>query len=63
MSDTDLDNRAVERIRLENLDSGVLGEYYREGSIVTEMGTDHFELIESDRIGAHVEEMVTAVRK
>ena len=62
-ADTDLDNRAVERIRLENLDSGVLGEYYREGSIVTEMGTDHFELIESDRIGAHVEEMVTAVRK
>ncbi|MGH7709967.1 MAG: alpha/beta fold hydrolase, partial [Gemmatimonadaceae bacterium] len=54
--------RLVQDIRLRNLDHGVLGPRYREGSIVTEPATEHFGLTDSELVQRHVEALLENVR-
>ncbi len=61
-SDTDMYNRGVARLKLEHVDTGMLGEQYDEASLVTEPDADHFELVELDRLMGHVEAVVGAAR-
>ena len=55
-------NRVVETLRLRNLDEGVLGERYREDSLVIEPGTDHFELAAPEHWRRHLDEIVETAR-
>jgi hypothetical protein len=54
-SDLDANRRAVAEVRLLNLDTGALGDRYREDSIVIEPDSDHFDLLDCARLGPHVE--------
>src|SRR5690606_371415 len=51
--DTDMIDGPLRELRLRNLDERILGAAYREDSIVTERGTDHFDLIGTDLILRH----------
>jgi len=61
-SDTPEENTALERIKLQNLDAGVLGEGYRPGSLVLEPHASHFDLIERDRHLGHLERLLGVLR-
>ncbi len=61
-SDSDNEKRGVEQLRLDNLDTGVLGEHYREDSIVIEPEADHFDLTEMTLHRRYIEEIVDALR-
>src|SRR5438067_9558531 len=58
-SDTDANRRAVAELRLLNLDSGALGDRYREDAIVIEPDADHFDLLDTARLTRHVDALVT----
>ena len=60
--DTEMLNRPLRELRLRNLDEPVFGQRYREDSIVTEPGTDHFDLVHPDVMLRHVDELVRALR-
>lgn len=53
---------AVQKLRLQNLDTGILGDRYREDSIISETGAAHFDLMNPDRVLRHVDEMVAILR-
>ncbi len=57
-SDTEANRRAVAEVRLLNLDSGALGDRYREDSIVVEPDADHFDLLDTARLTRHVDALV-----
>jgi len=57
-SDTDANRRAVAELRLLNLDSGALGDRYREESIVIEPDADHFDLLDTARLTRHVDALI-----
>lgn len=52
--------RLVRELRLQNLDSGVLGPSYKEESMVIETGRNHFSLLESDLIAGYLARIVAA---
>ncbi len=62
LEDTDMVNRPLRELRLRNLDEGIFGPHYREDSIVTEIGTDHFDLVGTALVLRHVEEVVADLR-
>jgi hypothetical protein len=49
----------VRDLQLRNLDEGLLGERYQEGSIITEAGTSHFDLADPSRVARHLETLVS----
>jgi len=57
-ADTEAENRAVQQLKLANLDSGVLGPRHREDAIVIQAGYDHFQLIDTALHRQHLEEML-----
>ena len=61
--DTEMLDRPLRELRLRNLDERIFGARYREDSIVTEPGTDHFDLIRPELVLRHVDEMVHALRE
>jgi hypothetical protein len=61
--DQPLYNRIVESLRLRNLDDGLLGEHYREDSLVIERGIDHFELTAPEHCRHHLDEVVQAAKR
>ncbi|MEO6331215.1 MAG: serine/threonine-protein kinase [Gemmatimonadaceae bacterium] len=54
--DTETCNRLAQQLRLRNLDEGVLGERYRDESLVIEPGADHFDLADLDRLARYIDE-------
>jgi len=60
--DSGVTSKAAQEFRLRNLDSNVLGDGYREGSIEIDPGATHFDLMKSDRLLCHIDEMVTTLR-
>jgi hypothetical protein len=60
--ETPLYTQHVQRIRLRNLDHGVLGPHYREGSIALEPATEHFGLTEPGLVQKHVDALLAEVR-
>jgi hypothetical protein len=56
--DTPMFRDLVRELQLRNLDDGLLGPQYEEGSVVTEGGTGHFDLIGPSRVEDHVQALV-----
>jgi serine/threonine protein kinase len=61
--ETEQIDRPLRELRLRNLDERILGAHYRDDSVVTEPGTDHFDLIRPDLVLRHVDAMVLALRQ
>ena len=59
-SDLDANRRAVAEVHLLNLDTGALGDAYREDSIVIEPDADHFDLLDVDRLTRNLDALVSA---
>jgi serine/threonine protein kinase len=60
---TGVTSRAAQALRLRNLDTGILGEHYREDSIVIEPDATHFDLMQPARLSRHIDEMVAKLRR
>ena len=56
--DTPMYRGLVRELHYRNLDEGLLGERYEEGSIINEAGTSHFDLVEPSRVAGHLEALV-----
>ena len=56
--DTPMFRDLVRELQLRNLDDGLLGPQYEEGSIVAEAGSSHFDLINPARVEEHVRALV-----
>jgi serine/threonine protein kinase len=56
--DTPMFRDLVREMQLRNLDEAFLGPAYEEGSIVADAGTGHFDLIDPQRVEAHVKALV-----
>lgn len=50
-------------LQLGHLDTNILGAHHRDGAILTEPGTDHFDLLAPDLVLRHVEGLVLALRE
>jgi len=50
------------RLRLENLDTGILGGEFPESVIRMSGNADHFDLMSADDVLRQVDELVTEVR-
>ena len=61
-SDDEQTRNILSRLKLENLDRGILGEEYPEDTIVVVPHTDHFELMTTDHLLGWVGELVGDVR-
>jgi hypothetical protein len=56
--DTAMYRDLVRELQLRNLDEGLLGPQYEELSVVTDAGTNHFDLIEPARVAHHIDALV-----
>jgi Protein kinase domain len=56
--DTPMYRGLVRNLQLRNLDEGLLGDRYEEGSIITEAGTGHFDLVEPARVARHLDALI-----
>jgi serine/threonine protein kinase len=54
-------NRLVREVQLQNLDLGVLGPHYREGSLLIAPDTTHFDLMRPDLVLRHIDSLVAAL--
>ena len=61
--DTAMIEPPLRALRLQNLDERIFGPRYREDSVVTESGTDHFDLNRPELVLRHVDEMVRMLRE
>ena len=53
---------ALARLKLNNLDTGILGEEFPESIITVAGDVDHFQLMGPESVAAHVDEVVTEAR-
>ncbi|HEY6290486.1 MAG TPA: protein kinase [Terriglobia bacterium] len=53
---------ALARLKLKNLDTGILGEEFPESIITVAPDVDHFQLMGPESVAAHVDEVVTEAR-
>jgi serine/threonine protein kinase len=51
----------VRNLQFGNLDDGLLGEHYQEGSLITEAGTSHFDLADPGRVARHLETLLSGL--
>jgi serine/threonine protein kinase len=61
--DTTMYRNLVRELQVRNLDHGLLGDRYEELSVVTDAGTNHFDLLQPARISRHLESLVDAIRR
>jgi predicted Ser/Thr protein kinase/pimeloyl-ACP methyl ester carboxylesterase len=54
---------ALARLKLENLDNGILGEEFPESMITVSGSRDHFGLMAAERVLRQVDELVSLTRK
>ena len=54
--------RLVEALRMRNLDTGLLGDRFRDDSIVVEAGKSHFDLARPDVVRRHLDAVIEAGR-
>jgi hypothetical protein len=57
--DTPMYRDLVRELQLRNIDEGLLGDRYEEGSIITEAGMSHFDLVEPSRVARHIATLVS----
>jgi serine/threonine protein kinase len=61
-SDSSSTRATLSRLKLENLDSGILGGEFPEREIAVWPHTDHFDLMATDRVLRQVDELVAEIR-
>jgi pimeloyl-ACP methyl ester carboxylesterase len=61
-SDDSGSRAALARLKLENLDSGILGEEFTEAAITVSPNVDHFGLMAPDRVLRQIDELVADAR-
>jgi pimeloyl-ACP methyl ester carboxylesterase len=59
--DSEANVRLVQELRLQNLDSGILGPNYEEESLVIETGKDHFDLLDPELIARQLERVLSTL--
>src|SRR5262249_21247746 len=59
--DSETCNRLLGEVQLRNLDAGVLGAHYREGSLAIEPDTHHFDLLRPDIARRHLGGLVATL--
>lgn len=59
--DSETCNRLVREVQLQNLDLGVLGAHYREGSLRIEPDATHFDLLRPELVLRHIDSLVEAL--
>ena len=50
-------------VLLEHMDHRVLGEHHRDGGLLIEPTPSHFDLLQPERVGAHLEAVVRELRE
>jgi tRNA A-37 threonylcarbamoyl transferase component Bud32 len=60
--DTPMFRALVRELQLRNLDDGLLGPQYEEGSVIAEAGTSHFDLIDPSRVEEHLQALVDRLK-
>jgi len=60
--DSDTYNALVRKLLLKHLDEQILGDHYRDDSIVTDPETNHFDLSEPARVARHLDVMIDSLR-
>ncbi|HUK62668.1 MAG TPA: hypothetical protein VLV15_05020, partial [Dongiaceae bacterium] len=55
-------NRLLRATLMDHIDRHVLGERHRDGSLRIEPTPNHFDLMQVERIAAHLAAMVTELR-
>jgi len=53
--DSESCNRVVGEVQLQNLETGILGPHYREGSLLIVPETNHFDLLEPELVRQHLD--------
>lgn len=61
--DTPMFRTLVRDLQLRNIDERLLGPHYDQESIVTEGGTDHFDLIDPVRVEGHAQALVQCLTR
>jgi serine/threonine protein kinase len=61
--DSDICNTLVRELLLKHIDEQILGDHYRDDSIVTDPDTNHFDLSEPDRVARHLDLMIDSLRE
>jgi pimeloyl-ACP methyl ester carboxylesterase len=56
--DSEVCNRLLREVQLQNLDAGILGPHYREGSLHIEPEANHFDLLRLDLVSRHLDSLV-----
>lgn len=56
--DSEICNRLLRNVLTEHMDRRILGEHHRDGSLLIEPTPSHFELLQPERIAAHLATMV-----
>jgi hypothetical protein len=51
------------RVLLKHLDEQILGDHYRDDSLVTDPETNHFDLSEPDRVARDLDMMIDSLRE
>ena len=59
--DSEAHVRLVHGLRLQNLDSGILGPNYQDESLVIETGKNHFDLLDPELIAGHLEGVLSTL--
>ncbi|HEX4684025.1 MAG TPA: serine/threonine-protein kinase [Gemmatimonadaceae bacterium] len=54
--------RLVQNLRMRNFDTGILGDAYREDSLVIEPGAGHFDLVKPEIVARHLDAVVELAR-
>jgi len=60
--DTEVCKRLLREILTDHMDQQILGKHHRDGSLLIEPTPGHFELIQPERIAAHLAAMVEELR-
>jgi len=59
--ESEISVQQVQALRMRNLDSGILGERYRDDSLIIEAGAAHFDLLAPQRVRKHVDDVLRII--
>ena len=60
--DSETCNRLLRTVLTDHMDRGVLGEHHKDASLLIEPTPSHFELLQPERVAAHLASMVRDLR-
>ncbi|MDX1630763.1 MAG: serine/threonine-protein kinase [Thermoanaerobaculia bacterium] len=61
-SNATFDREGLAELRMDHLDSGILGPDFQESDLVTERDRNHFELLDAELVETRIGELVEAIR-